>query len=672
MRGIAFYLVLLLLYFIPSAHPLTCDPEYPYRLITGECNNLNQQLWGVAGQPYIRGPEGQYYGSGFTWPVGPIPNERITSNKIGRSDPSLQDETYTNMLFTQALQFVTHDMAHNGVFMYYTSYDYDVNIGIVYPGQPLITNDSACQLYPFDPYTNNCDFTVPVINACISNNITGPAQTPDVPDKSSVWMDSGGIRYITNNANSFLDLSPIYGNAPDITSVLRTFEGGELLTHDFTNVVTECGLFDFPDVSTLGELCSTTTPVDCIDCLPSYLEVNASIIELPPTLNPLLSELFIYGILDPGKLWVSGDSRVVSNIIIATIHTLFVRNHNSLASALAILHSEWTDEKLFQEARRWNIAQYQNIVYGQMLPLVLGPLMRSFPSYSGYSSQVNPTTALTFASAAFRAYGHTIVKDFSSVDQCGNNNILGVEVPDTTNILFAGQSGGFILPLDTFAEVGSFENAIRGGIAGINAPVDIQINDVLRNVLFLCVLPGTTDLFAIDVNRGRQNGVPPYYVLRSVYSSQPSLYGTPGCPSWYQTSPMTDPIECFTNFVPYNSTLANRLLELYGKLIYIDAVPGLLSEVVPSGGTIPPTMAGIITDTFIRVRKGDRFWHENQQQPESFSNLELALIRGTTMGGLIRSNFNFADEGDAHRQVPDNPFTVPRNYKEYLQHSCGR
>jgi len=648
-----------------------CDPEYPYTLVTGECNNLEQQLWGVAGQPYIRGPEGQYYDSGFTWPVGPIPNERVTSNTIARSDPSLEDQEYTNMLFTQTLQFITHDVAHNGVFKYYTSYDYDVNIGVVYPGQPLISNDSACQLYPFDPETNNCDFTAPVINACISNNITGPAQIPDVPDKSSVWTDYGGVRYIINNANSFLDLSPIYGNAADITDILRTFKGGQLLTHNFTNVVTECGLFNFPGISTLGDLCTTTSPVNCINCLPSYLEINASIIELPPTLNPLLSELFIYGILDPGKLWVSGDSRVVSNIIIATIHTLFVRNHNSLATSLALLNPEWDDELLFQETRKWNIAQYQSIVYGQILPLVLGPLMRKFPSYSGYSPDVNPTTALVFASAAFRGYGHTIVKDFSSVDQCGNNNILGFEVPDSTNILFAGQSGGFILPLDTFAEVGSFENAIRGGIVGVNAPVDIEINDVLRNVLFLCVLPGTTDLFAIDVNRGRQNGVPPYYILRSVYSSQPELYGTSGCPASYQTSSDPDPLECFTNFVPYNFTLANKLSQLYGKLIYIDAVPGLLSEVVLAGNTIPPTMAGIIIDTFLRVRKGDRFWYENKEQPKPFSNHDLALIRGTTMGSLIRNNFNFDSVGDDHKQVPDNPFTVPRNYREYLQDACS-
>jgi hypothetical protein len=650
-----------LFHFLLLCSSQSCDPVYPYRQIDGTCNNIANPLLGAAGQPYRRGPEGQYYGPDFSWPVGDIPNERVLSNTIVRGDPSLENSFKTNMLFTQFLQFMTHDLDHNEEFDYYTSYTYNLFFGTVYPNDPVDTTDPACQLYPFNGY--NCDFSAPVINACITNNITGPAQRPIAEDKSSTFVDVGGIRNILNGANSFLDLAPIYSNIPSQLALLRSFQGGHMLTDNYTNVVTQCAFFEFPGVSNLETLCTFTSPINCTDCLPSYLQTNSSV-NLPPTMNPKLSYLG----LSPEKIWVSGDPRVTSNIVIATIHLLFIRHHNTLADLFAELNPTWNDETLFQEARRWNIAQYQSIVYGQALPLILGPLMRQFPTYSGYNAELDPTNALVFGTGAFRAYGHTIVKNFASVDTCGNNFILGQVVPEGTDLLFAGQSGGFVLPLDTYAEVVTFENGIRGAIAGINAPVDIEVDDILRNILFLCVNAGVTDLFAIDTNRARQNGVPPYYTLRRYYSSQPDIYGTTGCPAYLETSSENDPLACFTGLVPHNSSLATNLWKLYGKLIYIDAEPGMLVEPIPSGNTVPPTIAGIVMDTFLRMRDGDRFWFQNVNQPKPFSALERLLIRGTTFGQLLREHFDFGD--DERQQVPDNPFTVPRGYIEYLREAC--
>lgn len=57
---------------------------------------------------------------------------------------------------------------------------------------------------------------------------------------------------------------------------------------------------------------------------------------------------------------------------LALIHTLWLREHNRVASVLQRLHPDWPDQALFQETRRIVIAQYQHITYNEYLPILLG------------------------------------------------------------------------------------------------------------------------------------------------------------------------------------------------------------------------------------------------------------------------------------------------------------
>lgn len=132
-----------------------------------------------------------------------------------------------------------------------------------------------------------------------------------------------------NRATSFLDLSQIYGTYTAQANNLRTLSNGKLKT-DLRNGYT---------------------------WLPQASQPNNYCYAYPNTNN---------------ICYDSGNRQVNQNPGLAIIHTLYVREHNRIATDLKSRHQSWNDEKVYQEARRINIAQYQYVVYYEWLPAFLG------------------------------------------------------------------------------------------------------------------------------------------------------------------------------------------------------------------------------------------------------------------------------------------------------------
>jgi hypothetical protein len=53
------------------------------------------------------------------------------------------------------------------------------------------------------------------------------------------------------------------------------------------------------------------------------------------------------------------------------MHTLWHREHNRVAKALAVVNPTWNDTILFEEARRIVIAEMQHITYNEFIPSLL-------------------------------------------------------------------------------------------------------------------------------------------------------------------------------------------------------------------------------------------------------------------------------------------------------------
>ena len=118
--------------------------------------------------------------------------------------------------------------------------------------------------------------------------------------------------------------------------------------------------------------------------------------------------------LEPTECYLAGDLRVNEQTALTVMHTIWVREHNRIATTLSNLNSHWSDEKIFQITRQIVGAQIQKITYKDYLPLLLGDLMSELIldySVQGYNDQVNPNIPNAFATAAYR-YGHSQIQPF--------------------------------------------------------------------------------------------------------------------------------------------------------------------------------------------------------------------------------------------------------------------
>ena len=115
--------------------------------------------------------------------------------------------------------------------------------------------------------------------------------------------------------------------------------------------------------------------------------------------------------------YFTGDLRCNEQPQLTVMHTLWLREHNRIASQLLLLNSHWDDERLFQESKRIVTAQMQHITYNEWLPIILGMNYvddfnlkpTDFGHNTQYDSEVNPSITNAFATAAFR-FGHSLVQ----------------------------------------------------------------------------------------------------------------------------------------------------------------------------------------------------------------------------------------------------------------------
>jgi hypothetical protein len=217
-------------------------------------------------------------------------------------------------------------------------------------------------------------------------------------------------------------------------------------------------------------------------------------------------------LLPASQLFAAGDVRANENVELTALQTLFVRNHNLIATQLATLNpadfgfKTWTDEELYQEARKINIAEEQDITYTQYLPDILGA--NALPKYTIYNPNVDPAIATEFSTVAFR-FGHSLLSNMIQRQDNNGNNIPD-QNPNGAPIDLAQDffDPSVINPSGVFDPISGHTtsdiNAIlKGDADGNSQAMDALAINEIRNLLFAngAAVDNGQDLIARDIQR---------------------------------------------------------------------------------------------------------------------------------------------------------------------------
>lgn len=402
---------------------------------------------------------------------------------------------------------------------------------------------------------------VPAGDPAFDPTATGVAT---IPMSRSAWnpltgTGVGNPRQQTNAITAFIDGSQVYGSDATRAAALREFSGGRLKTGT-------------------GNL-------------------------LPFNTAGLANANDAHRVADD-RLFLAGDIRANENPELIALHTLFVREHNRLAAAAAARNPSWTDEQLYQHARRTVIAELQDITYTEFLPALLGgatPAAAALRDYRGYRPDVDPGIATEFSTAAFRV-GHSMLGD---------------------DIQFLRDDGSPVrdpLPLRD-----AFFNAPVVSETGIDPilkylatdraqEIDTAVVEDVRDFLFGAPGQGGFDLAALNIQRGRDHGLADYNAVRAAY-------GLARLTSFAQITP--------------DKATQDALAATYGSIDKVDLWVGGLAERHLPGSSLGETFTRIVVDQFTRLRDGDRWWYQNR----GVLPADVARdVQATSLADIIRRN----------------------------------
>ncbi|XP_046553516.1 chorion peroxidase-like [Haliotis rubra] len=356
-----------------------------------------------------------------------------------------------------------------------------------------------------------------------------------------------------NMITSYIDANSVYGGSVEESDQLRTKSGGLLKTAPGTD--------NLPPSDTMS--CAKRPGYSCLD---------------------------------------AGDFRANSFPGLAAMHTLWVREHNRLATGLAAVNDDWDDERLFEEARKIVIASLQRITYSEWLLKVLGQTFYDAfdlgATYS-YDITVNPGLINSFGTAANR-FGHSQIR--------AKYSMTGDDVETKVEDLI----------MDPSYVTDSFYDVIEGLLDAKNQKTDDKFPIGLMDHLLENVKkPGDArDLISFNIQRGRDHGLPPYSDFRDIAEEFATDNGL--------SSGAAANLECGDS--------------LYTSRDDVDLYVGGIKEEHVTGGLVGLTFAYIMGLQYSDLRSGDRFWYETTNTTIGFTADQLTEIQKVTFAGVLCIN----------------------------------
>jgi hypothetical protein len=595
---------------------------FPVESLDGGGNNTANPTWGQSNRPYLRvAPTA--YADGISAPATG-PNTRYVSNRLfNDSNQNLFSERRVTQWGWTWGQFLDHTFGLRQ----------ETGTGATQANIPFNSAD------PLERFTNDLG----------SIGFTRTATSPGTGTSTS------NPRQQNNTTSTYINAFSVYGGTNTRLDWLRagTLDGNP--TNNSASLLLSNGYL--PRRTARGN--AATAPVMAVD-------------------GRLLA--------NPNSAMVAGDVRANENIALTATHTLFAREHNRIVS---LLPSTLSQEDKFQIARRIVIAEQQYITYNEWLP-AMGVAL---PKYTGYKSNVNATLSNEFATVGYRVHSQihgefeieTNVSRYSAAD-LDFFRAQGVEVVvDGADVVLGIPLGVAFFNPDLMQRLQ--EGPLLSSLVESQYKNDEQIDNQLRSVLFQvpvsgnpdCLdgdtLPqcfrGVADLGAIDIERGRDHGIPKYNALRAAYGlpaktsftaitgestdSFPAGSGVDNPNSLDITAlrnidggPVPDPADDGPDRAvgeTRRSTVAARLRGIYGSVNNVDAFAGMVAEPHVAGTEFGELQLAIWTRQFQNLRDGDRFFFGNDQGL-SYILSTYGIDYRRTLGQIITGNTDLNEAAD--------------------------
>ncbi len=422
--------------------------------------------------------------------------------------------------------------------------------------------DHDIDLTPSDPSKIAFNIEVPADVNDPFSTAADPAGPGVIPLNRSLAQDGEQVNVVT----AYIDGSMIYGSDATTAKKLRTLTGGKLKTSPGADGI----------VGTQDDL----LPFNSAEYFPDGVLSMDNPVHAPTD-----------------SLFAAGDVRANENIELTALHTLFVREHNRLATIIAKQNPRLSDEQIYQQARAMVGAEIQSITYNQWLPTLLG--RGAMGRYTGYDPNVNAGIANEFSTAMFRV-GHTMLgEDVEFLDNDGEDVAEEIALNE-----------GFFNPgILSETDIGPVLKYLS---SDPSSQIDSTIVDAVRNFLFGPPGAGGFDLASLNIQRGRDHGLADYNSIREAY-------GLARVTSFSEIS--SDP------------EVAAKLESLYGSVDNIDAWVGALAEDHVPEGSVGELIRASIKDQFTRLRSGDRFWYQR-----TLSRGTLYFAENRTLADVIADN----------------------------------
>lgn len=170
------------------------------------------------------------------------------------------------------------------------------------------------------------------------------------------------------------------------------------------------------------------------------------------------------------------------------------------------------------------------------------------------------------------------------------------------------------------------DDLTRGMTSQLCEREDHIMVDDLRGKVFGPLHYTRHDLAVLTLMRGRDHGLPDYNSARKAYGLQEIR-------NWTEINPWLSTV---------NPQALERLRDAYnGSLRNIDPYPAGLMESTPD--SIGPLFTAVISEQFLRIRDGDRFWFENLDN-RLFSRDEILKIRDIRFKDVLLASTQIASD----------------------------